>query len=76
MTINASLTSAIQLDKKVIQDLEKSLKEKYKTDTVNLTTHIDPEVIGGVKLVINSVEYDATIRGKLANLRSQLMASL
>lgn len=52
----------------VKKTVEKKLGSKEKFELVE---EIDPQVLGGVELIINSVAYDATVRRKLNALRSQ-----
>lgn len=52
----------------VKKTVEKKLGSKEKFELVE---EVDPQVLGGVELIINSVAYDATVRRKLNALRSQ-----
>jgi F-type H+-transporting ATPase subunit delta len=71
-----SITTAVPLPEKVTENLINQLKTKLKVNSIQLESKVDPEVIGGVKLIINSVEYDSTIQGKLERLRTQLKATI
>ena len=40
---------------------------------VSLENHVDPSLIGGVKVFIDDKVYDGTILGKIERLRSTLL---
>ncbi len=54
----------------VAQALEK------KTGSSHYAEVIDPSVIGGIKLVIGSTEYDGTLKGKLIRLKGLLLQTI
>ncbi|HOZ02265.1 MAG TPA: F0F1 ATP synthase subunit delta [Bacilli bacterium] len=41
--------------------------------SVELINHIDPSLIGGVKVLINSHIYDGSISGKIENIKNSLL---
>lgn len=43
---------------------------------IRATYVVDPSLIGGVRARVASKEYDATVRGKLENMRQRLAANL
>lgn len=75
-SITVTVTSAIELSKTQLDSIKAAVKQKHKAEDVVIETILDPSCIGGVKLTINSVEYDATVRGKLEQVRSQLFGSI
>ena len=75
-SITVTATSAIEFTKGQVEIIEKAVKDKYKVSSVTIEKVVNPNVIGGVKLTINSVEYDGTVQGKLAAVKSQLMSQL
>ncbi len=75
-SITVTITSAIELTKSQLDSIKAAVSQKHKVDEVVLDTIIDPSCIGGVKLTINSVEHDATVRGKLEQVRSQLFGQM
>lgn len=75
-SITVTVTSAIELSKSQLDAVKSAVKQKHKAEEIELETVLDPSCIGGVKVTINSVEYDATVRGKLEQVRSQLFGSL
>lgn len=73
--VAAEITSAHELTAEQRQEIERALGNKL-GKFVRAHYHVDPAVIGGVKAHVASVEYDATIRGKLEAMRSQLISHL
>ncbi len=67
VTTAQTLTAALK--KKVSSAIEK----KFGATAVEFA--VEPSLIGGVKLTVNSAEYDGSVRGKLAQLKQQLLAS-
>jgi F-type H+-transporting ATPase subunit delta len=75
-SIAITVTSAEALSKTQIAHITTAVKKKYEVSSVVVEEVVDPSVLGGIKLMINSVEYDGTVQGKLAQVRSQLMNQL
>lgn len=44
------------------------LKSKFGTST--FTEKLNPSILGGVRIMVGSIQYDATLAGKLAQLRN------
>jgi F-type H+-transporting ATPase subunit delta len=65
------VTSAVGLDEATVR----SIGERIGSDTGNtiqLTTVVDPDILGGVVLRVGNVILDASIRSKLDQLRKQV----
>lgn len=73
--VTVTVTAAQELTKEQLTKLATAV-EKKRGEKVSVNVVVDPSVIGGVKVQIGSAEYDATIDGKLAHLRQELMQSL
>jgi len=56
-----------ELERALRNSLGKHIKARYK---------VDPSLLGGIKAFVGSKEYDATIRGRLERLRTQLFTNL
>lgn len=56
------------------RDALKSALEHKTGKTIELTTEIDPTLLGGVLVRIGDTVMDGSVRGKLDRLREQLMA--
>lgn len=67
----AIIESAYELTKEQQADFEKILSQKF-GKTITSEVKVKPELIGGIKVLINDKMIDASIKGRLANLASQL----
>jgi F-type H+-transporting ATPase subunit delta len=47
--------------------------EQATGSVIDLTTHVDPYLLGGLKIRIGSTVYDGTIRGQLERMRTALL---
>jgi F-type H+-transporting ATPase subunit delta len=66
-----TITSAIELDKDLVKDIRKKIEDQ--TDRkVDLTTKVDPEVLGGLVLRVGNKVMDGSIRSRLERLRKQV----
>jgi ATP synthase F1 delta subunit len=65
------LTSAIELDKSTISSIGEQIGEQTKR-TVELSSHVDPDILGGIVLRVGNVILDASIRNRLEQLRKQV----
>ena len=75
MTTQATITTSIPLSSALNKKVVDALQKKYPSSTVQLTEIVDPSVLGGVKLLVNGTEYDATIAGKLKTIAASLRTS-
>ena len=64
--------STIPLEEKTKTEIEKKISE-IEGVQVELINHIDPKLIGGVKVVINDHIYDGTVKNQLESLRKSLL---
>jgi ATP synthase F1 delta subunit len=65
------VTSAIELD----EGLVSSIGERIETQTgrrIELTSRVDPDIIGGIVLRVGNKVLDASVQGRLQRLRRQL----
>lgn len=65
------VTSAIELDKKTVNDIGKSIGEQVDRK-IELSSKVDPEILGGVVLRVGNFILDASIRHRLEQLRKQV----
>ena len=69
--LSVSVTSAIDLDEKMVKGIGKRIEEE--TDRrVELTSRVDPDVLGGLVLQVGNVVLDASVRSRLERLRKQV----
>jgi F-type H+-transporting ATPase subunit delta len=65
------VTSAVELDKSIISSIGDRIGEQTKR-TVELSSKVDPDVLGGIVLRVGNVVLDASIRNRLEQLRKQV----
>lgn len=65
------LTSAVALDEQTTSSLASRIGERTGR-TVTLTTHVEPEIIGGIVVQVGNSILDASIRNRLEQLRRQV----
>ena len=66
-----TITSAIELDKSLVKDIRKKIEDQ--TDRkVDLTTKVDPNLLGGLVLRVGNKVLDGSIRARLERLRKQV----
>jgi F-type H+-transporting ATPase subunit delta len=64
--------SAFPLDKEIINKIKNKISQIEGMD-VELISRIDPSLIGGVKVVINSHVYDGSIKNQLERMQIDLL---
>ncbi len=65
------ITSAVTLDEAMVRGIGDQIGEQVGR-TVELSSSVDPELIGGVVLRVGNVVLDASIRNRLEQLRKQV----
>jgi F-type H+-transporting ATPase subunit delta len=66
-----TVTSAVELDESLVQDIGKSIEEQTGR-RVELSSKVDPDVLGGLQLRVGNMVLDATVRNRLDQLRKQV----
>lgn len=66
--------TAVALTAPQRKKLTEAIHEVY--GSVNILETVDPEVIGGIKVIVGSKEFDRTIAGKLTRLKEQTLAQM
>jgi len=69
-----SVITAIELTATERNEIEKIVNKKVGSAEYVIT--VDPNVLGGIKIVINNQEYDGTLKGKLQILRQVLLEKI
>ena len=69
--LSVSVTSAVELDKKTLNGIGKQIEEQTGR-TVELSSEVDPDVLGGIVLRVGNMVLDASVRNRLARLRKQV----
>ena len=65
------VTSAVELDKATVSSIGDRIGEQTKR-TVELSSKVDPDILGGIVLRVGNVILDASIRNRLEQLRKQV----
>jgi ATP synthase F1 delta subunit len=65
------VTSAIELDKSTIGTIGERIGAQTKR-TVELSSKVDPDILGGIVLRVGNIVLDASIRNRLEQLRKQV----
>jgi ATP synthase F1 delta subunit len=65
------LTSAVQLDEQTVADLSARIGERTGR-TVELTTEVEPDILGGIVVRVGNSILDASIRNRLEQLRAHV----
>ncbi len=65
------VTSAVELDKATVGSIGERIGEQTKR-TVDLSSKVDPDILGGIVLRVGNVILDASIRSRLEQLRKQV----
>jgi ATP synthase F1 delta subunit len=65
------VTSSVELDKETVQSIGDRIGEQT-GETVQLSSKVDPEIIGGIVLRVGNFVLDASIRNRLNQLRKQV----
>jgi F-type H+-transporting ATPase subunit delta len=65
------VTSAVKLDDAIIKSIGDRIGEQT-GDQIELTTIVDPDVLGGIVLRVGNFVLDASIRNSLEQLRKQV----
>ena len=65
------VTSAIELDKSLVDSLGERIGSEVDRE-VEISSEVDPDILGGVVLRVGNVILDASIRSRLEQLRKQV----
>ena len=65
------VTSAIELDPEIVADLGRRIGEQTGNE-IELSSNVDPEILGGIVLRVGNFIMDASIRTRLEQLRREV----
>ena len=71
--LRAKVTSSAVLSKKMLEDLEESLKKRYKAKDVEIDTKENSNLINGIKIEANDEIIDLTVAHRLHQLQAYLI---
>jgi F-type H+-transporting ATPase subunit delta len=66
-----SVTSAVELDEGIVQEIGREIQEQTGR-RVELSSNVDPNVLGGLVVRVGNLVLDATVRNRLEQLRKQV----
>jgi F-type H+-transporting ATPase subunit delta len=66
-----TVTSAVDLDESIVKDIGKRIEEQTGRQ-VELSSNVDPGVLGGLQVRVGNMVLDATVRNRLEQLRKQV----
>ena len=66
-----TITSAVELDKSTVKKIGDEIQDRT-GKRIELTTSVDPDVIGGLAMQVGNVIMDATIKARLERLRKEV----
>ncbi|MGI8845256.1 MAG: ATP synthase F1 subunit delta [Thermoleophilaceae bacterium] len=65
------VTSAIELDQDMVDDIGKKIEEQT-GQRIELSSNVDPDVLGGLVLQVGNMVLDASVRNRLEKLRKSV----
>jgi F-type H+-transporting ATPase subunit delta len=65
------VTSAVELDEGLVNDIGARIEEQTGR-RVELSSNVDPDVLGGLQVRVGNMVLDATVRNRLEQLRKQV----
>jgi F-type H+-transporting ATPase subunit delta len=66
-----TITSAVELDSGTVKKIRKEIEDQTGRKT-ELTTEVDPDVLGGLAVQVGNAIMDGTVRARLDRLRRQV----
>ena len=66
-----TVTSAVELDQGIVEDIGREI-EQQTGQRVELSSNVDPDVLGGLVVRVGNLVLDATVRNRLEQLRKQV----
>jgi ATP synthase F1 delta subunit len=66
-----TITSAVELDQSTVKRIGDEIQDQT-GKSIELTTSVDPDVIGGLSMQVGNLIMDATIRARLERLRKEV----
>ncbi len=72
--LEVTLTSAVELDRKIVEQVGEQI-ERQTDRSIDLTSEVDPEILGGLVLRVGNKVLDASLRSKLEKLRKEVASA-
>lgn len=74
--VRASVTSAKALNMMQQAQIKRALSSLHDGATIELDSHVDPELIGGVVTRVDGKVYDGSVRTQLERLRTSILSEI
>ena len=65
------VTSAVELERSIVKNIGEKIGEQTGKE-IEITAHVDPQILGGMVLRVGNFILDASIRNRLNQLRKQV----
>jgi ATP synthase F1 delta subunit len=72
--LEVTLTSAIELDSDVVERVGAEIERQTERE-IDMTSDVDPEILGGLVLKVGNRVLDASLRSKLERLRKEVASA-
>ncbi|MBI2995860.1 MAG: F0F1 ATP synthase subunit delta [Candidatus Melainabacteria bacterium] len=73
--VSLEVISTVELDPSTLEKLKVKFENLLNSDNkVTIKSRIEPGLIGGIKVKVNDLVYDGSIKGRLENLKRRLLA--
>jgi F-type H+-transporting ATPase subunit delta len=72
--LGVTVTSAVELDPEVAKQIGSEI-EQQTGNTVELTSRVDPDILGGLVLQVGNMVLDTSIRNRLEKLRKSVASA-
>jgi F-type H+-transporting ATPase subunit delta len=69
--LSVEVTSAVELDDALVRSIGERIEERTRR-RIELTSRVDPNIIGGLVLRVGNKVLDASVQGRLERLRRQI----
>ena len=66
-----TVTSAVELDERLVKEIGERIEDQTGR-RVELSSRVDPDVLGGLMVRVGNLVLDATVRNRLEDLRKQV----
>ena len=73
--LSVTVTSAIELEPAVVESVGEEI-EKKTGQTIELSSEVDPDILGGLRLQVGNMVLDASVRSRLERLRREILQAV
>jgi|Deesub1362B_J571_1020462.scaffolds.fasta_scaffold07189_2 F-type H+-transporting ATPase subunit delta len=70
--VKAHVTTAVALPPRLQEEIRSRLADQLKKEVI-LIPHVDPQVLGGIRITVDGLVIDGSLRGKLEKMRRFLL---